>query len=315
MDDILIASKTFDEQIEHIRDVFDRLCAAGIRLKPKKCVFLREEVPYLGHLISADGVRPDPGKMEKVKIFPIPRMFGNLFASLPTIDVLYQISLIAALLSALTKKNAVFIWSTECHADFDRLKEMLITAPVLAFPSRRVCFGDGCKWSWSGCDALPTTNGRFAASYCLCLMYSGNYGITGLEMLAVVWASQYFRPYLLGHRTVVYTDHSACVSVLSTAAPSEKLARWALTIQELNLVIKHRAGKLNANADALSRNPVKVFGCSCKDDNLSVDVLFEHKAPSISVSVDSDKQQDGVRGAGVDCRVNSDRFRLCRQRS
>ena len=81
-----------------------------------------------------------------------------------------------------------------------------------------------------------------------------DYGITELKTLAVVWAAQYFRPYLLGHRTIVYTDHSACVSVLSRAHTSGKLARWALTIQELNLMIKHHAGKLNANAGALSCN-------------------------------------------------------------
>ena len=113
-----------------------------------------------------------------------------------------------------------------------------------------------------------------------------NYGITELEMLAVVWAARYFRPYLLGHRTIVYTDLSACVSVLSSARPSGKLARWALTIQELNLIIKHRAGKLNGNADALSRNPCKdSSSCkgmsSCSVDDLSVDVCF--KCPKVCV--------------------------------
>ena len=83
-----------------------------------------------------------------------------------------------------------------------------------------------------------------------------NYSITELETLAVVWAPRYFRPYLLGHHTIVFTDHSACVSVLSTARPSGKIAYWALKIQELNLTLKHRAGKLNTNADALSRNPI-----------------------------------------------------------
>jgi len=83
-----------------------------------------------------------------------------------------------------------------------------------------------------------------------------NYGITELETLALVWAVRYFRPYILGHRTVVYTDHAACTSLLNTARPSGKLARWALTLQEMDLVIKHRSGKSNTNADALSRNPI-----------------------------------------------------------
>ena len=71
-----------------------------------------------------------------------------------------------------------------------------------------------------------------------------------------MWAARYFHPYLLGHHTTVFTDQSACVSVLGTARPSGKIARWALTIQELNLTLKHRAGKFNSNADALSHNPI-----------------------------------------------------------
>lgn len=82
-----------------------------------------------------------------------------------------------------------------------------------------------------------------------------NYGIPELETLGLVWAVRYFRPYLLGHPCVVYTDHSACLSILNSARPSGKLARWALTIQEMDLTIKHKAGKNNSNADALSRNP------------------------------------------------------------
>ena len=83
-----------------------------------------------------------------------------------------------------------------------------------------------------------------------------NYGISELETLGLVWAVRYFRPYLLGHPCVVYTDHAACLSILNSARPSGKLARWALTIQEMDLTIKHKAGQENSNADTLSRNPI-----------------------------------------------------------
>ena len=82
-----------------------------------------------------------------------------------------------------------------------------------------------------------------------------NYGISELETLALVWAVRYFHPCILGHRTTVYTDHAACTSLLNSAHPSGKLARWVLSIQEMDLVIKHRSGHMNTNADALSRNP------------------------------------------------------------
>ena len=72
LDDILIASKTFNEHLDHLREVFNRLCKAGLRLKPKKCLLLRKEVPYLGHVISKEGIRPDPAKAVKVQQFPTP---------------------------------------------------------------------------------------------------------------------------------------------------------------------------------------------------------------------------------------------------
>ena len=72
LDDILVCSKTFEEHMEHLRLVFERLRRAGLTLKPKKCCFLREEVQYLGHVISKRGILPDPEKTQKVREFPIP---------------------------------------------------------------------------------------------------------------------------------------------------------------------------------------------------------------------------------------------------
>ena len=72
LDDILIASRTLEEHLRHMKEVFGRLRDAGLRLKPKKCLLLRDQVPYLGHVISAEGIRPDPAKTDKVKCFPVP---------------------------------------------------------------------------------------------------------------------------------------------------------------------------------------------------------------------------------------------------
>ena len=72
LDDILIASRTLEEHLRHIREVFGRLHDAGLRLKPKKYLLFCNAVPYLGHVVSAEGIRPDPTKTDKVKSFPVP---------------------------------------------------------------------------------------------------------------------------------------------------------------------------------------------------------------------------------------------------
>ena len=74
----------------------------------------------------------------------------------------------------------------------------------------------------------------------------------------MVWAVKLFRPYILGHHCIVFTDHAACTSLLTAKNPSSKLVRWAMAIQELDLDIRHRSGKSNQVADALSRNPMVV---------------------------------------------------------
>ena len=71
-----------------------------------------------------------------------------------------------------------------------------------------------------------------------------------------MWAVKHFRPYLYGHPCEVFTDHSALTSLLNTPQPSGKLARWGMAIQELELKIRHRSGRNNGNADALSRTPL-----------------------------------------------------------
>ena len=104
-----------------------------------------------------------------------------------------------------------------------------------------------------------------------------NYPISELETLAIVWAVKYFRTYLLGHPCTVLTDHASCLSLLNTPKPSAKLARWAMAIQEMDLRIKHRSGRSNAGADALSRTPATVNAVTT-DPNAPADGLLESDA-------------------------------------
>ena len=97
-----------------------------------------------------------------------------------------------------------------------------------------------------------------------------NYPITELETLGLVWAVKHFRAYILGHHCVVLTDHAACTSLLNTPHPS---AKWAMLIQEMDLDIRHRAGKTNNGADALSRNPVPDHGSEVVTEVAAVEAV------------------------------------------
>ena len=138
IDDILIASRTLEEHLQHLAEVIDRLRKAGLRLKPKKCCFLCEEVSYLGHVLSARGVSPDPEKIDKVKCFPVPRNVTQVRQFLGLASYYWhfvpQFAKIAAPIHGLHRKENAFVWTSGCDTTFRKLKAALASASVLVYP-------------------------------------------------------------------------------------------------------------------------------------------------------------------------------------
>ena len=267
LDDVLVASKTFRDHLTHLCEVFDRLRSSNLRLKPRKCELIRDKVPFLGHVVSTQGIEPDPAKTEKIKNYPTPTDVTEVrrFLGLASYYRRFvpKFASIASPMHSLTKKNMPFQWTDGCESAFSQLKAALSTSPVLVYPR----FGPGHSFiletdaSTVGLGAVLSqmqddgTVHPIAYASRSVDKHEKNYGISELETLGLVWAVRYFRPYLLGHPCTVYTDHAACLAILNTPRPSGKLARWALTIQEMDITIKHKAGKRNTNADVLSRSP------------------------------------------------------------
>ena len=157
-------------------------------------------------------------------------------------------------LYALTRKDASFVWTASCEKAFNRLKELLTSAPILAYPDFEKEFFLETDASGTGLGALLTKiqsdglHRPIAYASRTLQAHEQNYGVTELEALGVVWAVRHFRPYLYGHRCTVITDHEALKSLLNTPQPSGKLARWGMSLQELDLHIIYRPGKKNAKA-------------------------------------------------------------------
>ena len=204
---------------------------------------------------------------------------------------------IAAPLHSLIKKNSPFCWTSTCDNAFCKLKELLRDAPVLAYP----CFGLSEEFvietdaSTVGLGAVLAQKQPDGTVHPIAYTSRSlqpaerNYGISELETLGLIWAVKHFRPYILGCPCTVYTDHAACLSLLSSRNPSTKLVRWALTIQEMNFTIKHRSGKKNANADALSRNPTI-------EETTVLSVTTEHSDDSCDdTSPETQRQFDDIK--------------------
>ena len=139
LDDIILFSQTFAEHLEHLREVFHCLRQAGLKLKPSKCIFVRPEVPFLGHVVSAEGVQTDPKKTETISTWPRPTSIAEVCSFLGLTGYYRRFvknwAAIASPLSDLTGKRKQFVWGDEQELAFERLKEVLSSPPVLAYPN------------------------------------------------------------------------------------------------------------------------------------------------------------------------------------
>ena len=265
IDDIIVFSDTIEEHLEHLRMLFARLRRIGLKLHPGKCTFARREVLYLGHVISAEGIGPNPEKVEAVKRFPVPTSVKGVRQFLGLASYYRRFipgfARVAAPLHALTRQDVPFCWSLACQHAFQRLKDELVNPPVLAYPNFERSFVLHTDASKDGLGAVleqEQDDGRLhPVAYASRSLnkHEKNYGITDMEALGVVWASKHFRAYLFGHPCVVYTDHSPLKVMLNAPHPSGKLARWGQVLAELDLDIRYKPGRRNANAEALSRAP------------------------------------------------------------
>ena len=144
LDDILIFSQTLEDHLVHLRKVIDRLKAVNLNLKPTKCKFVRKEVGYLGHLITAEGLRPNVRQTEAVQNFPRPDNVQGVRRFLGMTSYyrrfIARFARIARPLHHLTSKDVPFHWSPECELAFVTLKSKLVTPPVLAYPRSGVEF-------------------------------------------------------------------------------------------------------------------------------------------------------------------------------
>ena len=216
----------------------------------------------LGHVVSRDGIRPDPSKIKAVEEFPIPRCTKDVRSFLCLANYyrrfIKKFAAIAAPLNKLTGKYVQFSWDSECDIAFSTLKSALTSAPILAYPDFSIPFELHTDASSTGIGfaLCQSQGGRNRA-----IAYGGrdlnpaerNYSTTELEALAVVEGIKKFCNYLYGQKFTIYTDHNALRWLMSIKDPNGRLARWALFIQQYDFTIVYKAGSENSDADALSR--------------------------------------------------------------
>ena len=158
LDNIIVFAATWKEHLARLRQVFERLRQAKLKLGAEKCTFAANEVNYLGHRVTSEGLLPDPALLKAIHDIEPPRNATKVrsFLGLAGYYRRYvkNFAAIAGPLHALTRKDAVFHWSNKCQQAFNRLKTLLTTSPITAFPDFNLSFRLYTDASTAGLGAI-----------------------------------------------------------------------------------------------------------------------------------------------------------------
>ena len=206
---------------------------------------------------------PDPSKLTAIKNFPIPKKVKDIQAFIGLAGYyrkfIGDFSRIAKPLTKLTKKSEKFAWAAEQQNAFEALKEKLMTAPVLKYPDFSEEFNvttDASDYAVGAVLSQGQVGSDRPVAYASRVLSRAeqNYNTTEKELLAIVWAVKHFRPYIYGTKFKIITDHKPLIWLFNVTDPGSRLIRWRLKLEEYDYEIIHKAGRANANADALSRH-------------------------------------------------------------
>ncbi|CAJ2661901.1 unnamed protein product [Trifolium pratense] len=284
MDDFSVFGKSFDFCLSNLNDVLKRCISTNLVLNWEKCHFMVREGIVLGHKISSKGIEVDQAKIEVIKELPPPLNVKGVRSFLGHAGFyrrfIKDFSKIAKPLSSLLVKDTVFLFDEACVTAFNCLKTKLVTAPVIVAPQWDLPFELMCDASDYAVGAVlgQHHNKLFHVIYYSSKVLNENqinYTTTEKELLAVVFALEKFRSYLIGSKVIVFTDHSALKYLLTKGDSKPRLLRWMLLLQEFDLEIRDKKGVENVVADHLSRlsnpditNKEEAIKCEFPDEKL-----------------------------------------------
>ena len=232
--------------------------------KLSKCEFWLNEVSFLGHIVSKEGIRVDPKKIEVVVEWKPPRNVIEVrsFLGLPGYyrRFVKRFSMTVATMTRLLQKNVKYEWSEKCQRSFDKLKAFLTEAPVLTQPTRGreyVIFSDALL---NGLGCVLMQEGKVVAYASRQLEpHEKSYPTHDLELDAIVFALKIWRHYLYGEKCFIYTDHKSLKYLPSQRELNLRQRRWMEQIKDYDCVIDYQSGKANVVADALSRKSIQTL--------------------------------------------------------
>uniref|UniRef100_A0A3B3H5K4 Gypsy retrotransposon integrase-like protein 1 n=1 Tax=Oryzias latipes TaxID=8090 RepID=A0A3B3H5K4_ORYLA len=310
LDDILVYSSNAAEHRHHVRLVLERLLENQLFVKAEKCEFHVDSVSFLGYIIEAGKIRPDPSKIQAVSEWEIPVSrkklqqflgFANFYRRF-----IRNYSSIAAPLTQLTSVKVPYVWNPAADSAFRKLKELFTSAPILIQPDTHKQFIVEVDASDSGVGAVLSQRESPSSKLKPCAYFSRklspaerNYDVGNRELLAIKLALEEWRHWLEGAEQpfIVWTDHKNLAYLRSAKRLNSRQARWCLFFDRFCFTITYRPGSKNGKPDALSRKYNTTEGSSTP--SIIPDSLF---VGNLTWDIETRVQQaQGEKPATINC--------------
>jgi hypothetical protein len=286
-DDILIYNTTLEEHLDHLRAVFNALRDARLFGNIDKCTFYTDRVSFLGYVVTPQGIEVDQAKVEAIQSWPVPTTVTQVRSFLRLAGFyrrfVKDFSTIAGPLHELTKKGAPFTWGKAQEVAFETLKDRLTHTPLLQLPDFNKTFELECDASGIGLGGVLLQEGKPIAYFSEKLNGASlNYSTYDKELYALVRTLETWQHYLWPKEFVIHSDHESLKHIRSQTNLNRRHAKWVEFIESFPYVIKHKKGKDNVIADALSRRytmlsqlDFKIFGLETIKEQYAFDADFK----------------------------------------
>jgi hypothetical protein len=294
VDDIIIATETWEDHIKVLRQVLERCEEHGVKIKASKCHIGKQEVEILGHTVSKEGIRPTAKKVAAILDMKAPSNAKELKTFMGCVSFYrrYCMNLSATThgMRQLLKKGAKYDWTAETQKEFEDTKKLLTSKEImLAHPDPNKPFYIHVDASRRGIGAclMQEVEGPEGMKTLKVIEYFSqslkggeiHYGITDLEGLGIVKAVERWHPYVYGGDLTVVTDHKPLLSMKKSSNP--RLIRWSLRMAPYAFQLRWKAGEDHVIPDALSRAPIE------SDEQTDMSLSVVASASSRKVFIDA----------------------------
>ena len=260
IDDILIWGRSKEEHDQRLKMALKRCEDIGLTLNKDKCVIGTSSVTYIGHILTADGVKPDESKVKAILEMPAPTDKKGVMRLLGTVNYLAKfvpdMSQITEPIRALLKQDVEFEWNSAQKAAFTKIKKILTSDPILKYFDVNKEVTISCDASQSGLGSVLLQDNKPVA-YASRSMTDAEtrYAQIEKELLAILFGMERFHQYTYGKEVIVESDHKPIEMIhqksLSSSPP--RLQRMLLRLQRYTYTVRYKPGSEMHVPDMLSR--------------------------------------------------------------